>query len=78
MDKEQAKIFNLNSEFIVEIINPCEHIGTQQGQIYRAKRYSLDPSKVTLLQRLTDKSRKPIGKDPMCNEYLSNVKILID
>lgn len=62
---------------IVEILKSDERLGLKKGQIFEAKRYWLDPiSKVTLLRRLTKKDRKPIGKVPMCNQYLSEVKIL--
>lgn len=77
MNAEQLKIIETKPEFIVKIKKSCESTGVQEGQIYKAKRYWLDSSKVTLLQRLTDKSRKPIGKSPDCNEYLNNVEILL-
>lgn len=62
---------------IVEILKTDERIGVKKGQIYEAKRYWLDPNeKVTLLKRLSKKDRMPIGKEPNCNEYLCNVKII--
>lgn len=62
---------------IVEILKDDPRLGIKKGQIYEAERYWLDPySKVTLLQRLTKRSRKPVGGDPSCNQYRSEVKIL--
>ena len=63
---------------IVEILKDCKHTGIKSGQIYRAKTYEIDPSKVTLLRRLTKKDRREIGKEPMCNEYKCNVRVLDD
>ena len=62
---------------IIEILKTCIHTGVKKGQIYKAEPYRLDPGlKVTLLRRLTKKDRREIGKDPDCNEYRYNVKIL--
>jgi hypothetical protein len=62
---------------IIQILKKDERTGVKKGDIYLAKRYYLDPmEKVTLITRLTKKDRKPIGKDPDCNEYIHNVKIL--
>lgn len=62
---------------IVEILKSDERTGVKKGQIYEAKRYWLGPnSKVTLLRRLTKKDRRPIGKEPNCNEYFHNVKVI--
>jgi hypothetical protein len=62
---------------VVEILKDDERFKIKAGQLFEAKRYWLDPtSKVTLLRRLTKKDRKPIGKDPECNQYLSNVRML--
>jgi hypothetical protein len=62
---------------IVEILKDDIRFNIKAGQIFEAKRYWLDPtSKVTLLRRLTKKDRKPIGKCPECNQYISDVKIL--
>ena len=63
---------------IVEILKSCKQTGIRKGQVYKAKRYALDPSKVTLLKRIKKKDGSEMGKDPMCNEYVSNVRILTD
>ena len=61
----------------VEILKDCKRTGVRKGQIYEAIPYWLDPNyKVSLLRRLTKKDRKPIGKEPNCNEYLHNMKVL--
>lgn len=51
------------------------------GEVYYAKRYSHDPfEKITLYYQVDSKSHKKIkaqyGTEPLCNEYLVNVKIL--
>ena len=62
---------------IVEILETCTHTGIKKGHIYKAEVYRYSPDdKVTLLQRLTKKDRRPIGKDPECNEYRTNIKII--
>lgn len=61
---------------VVEILNTDERTGVKSGQIYKAEKYWLDPEKVTLLRRLTKKDRKPIGKEPLVNEYMCNVRVL--
>ena len=62
---------------IIEILKHDERFKIKAGQLFEAVRYWVDPtSKVTLLRRLTKKDRKPIGKNPECNQYLSNVRIL--
>ena len=55
---------------IVEILKTDERLGIKSGQLYEAKKYWLDPDKVTLLRRLTKKERKPIGKEPLINQYI--------
>jgi hypothetical protein len=63
---------------IVEILKTDLRLGLKAGDHYKAEPYSLDPKqKVTLLRKLTKKERKPIGKYPMCNQYLSEVKIIL-
>ncbi|BAP30112.1 uncharacterized protein CHSO_1075 [Chryseobacterium sp. StRB126] len=61
----------------VELLITEERFGIKEGQIFSAEKYSLDPGKVTLKQRL-NKDGKPIGKPVMCNEYLHNVRIIED
>ncbi|MEN5308773.1 hypothetical protein ABE425_14750 [Chryseobacterium cucumeris] len=61
----------------VKLLITEKRLGIKEGQIFSAEKYSLDPGKVTLKQRL-DKSGKPVGKPVMCNEYLCNVIILED
>ena len=68
----------LFSDMIVEILKSDDRLGVKKGQIYKAKIYLLDPDKVTLLRRLTKKDRKPVGKEPMVNQYLSEVSVLND
>lgn len=60
---------------IVEILKTDIRFGLKKGQLYNAKTYSVDPSKVTLLNRVT-KAGRHMKKNPMCNEYCSNVKIV--
>jgi len=61
---------------IVEILKTDKRLGVKAGQIYQAEKYWLDPDKVTLLRRLTKKERKPIGKEPLVNQYTSDVRVL--
>lgn len=61
----------------VELLITEERFGIKAGQLFSAEKYPLDPNKVTLKHRL-NKKRKPVGKPVMCNEYLSNVRILED
>ncbi len=62
---------------IVQIKKTDSRFGLKVGQIYDADPYWLDPSsKVTLKRRLTKKDRKPIGKEPGCNVYRSEVEII--
>lgn len=79
MTKEQIDVFQNQKRFKVEIVNGDENIRTKKGQIYLAMRYWLDPnSKVSLITRLTKKDHKPIGLPPQCNEYLHNIKIIVE
>jgi hypothetical protein len=62
---------------IVEILKDDERFGLKKGQLYEAKRYWLDPQeKVTIIKRVTKKDLRPIGKERLCNQYVSNVKIV--
>lgn len=62
---------------IVEILENDERFEIKKGQLFEAKRYWLEPQeKVTLLKRVTKKDLKPIGKEVLCNQYISNVKII--
>lgn len=62
---------------ILEILENDERFNIKKGQLFEAKRYWLDPQeKVTLLKRVTKKDLKPMGKEVLCNQYFSNVKII--
>lgn len=62
---------------IVEILKTDKRLGIKKGQWYVAKPYSFDPEfKISLLYRITKKSLQKIGKDPMCNQYREEIKIL--
>ena len=61
---------------IVEILEDQPRLGLKKGHLYNATPYWLDPSeKVTLLNRVS-KSGRHFKKDPMCNQYRSEVKII--
>jgi len=56
----------------VEIVRACNRIGTNDGDIFEAVRYDLEPlSKVTLLHRID-----PPGEWEMSNEYIHNIKFI--
>jgi hypothetical protein len=61
---------------IVEILNTNKELKVRKGQWYVAKSYWIDPDKVTLIQRISKKNLRNIGKEPMCNQYKSEVKVL--
>jgi len=61
---------------IVEILNNDKRFSIRKGFLFEAEIYSLDPSKIILLQRLRKSDKKPIGKIKMCNQYRNDVKIL--
>jgi hypothetical protein len=61
---------------IVEILKTDKQLKVRKGHWYIAKTYWIDPEKVTLLQRISKTNLRSIGKDPMCNQYRSEVKIL--
>lgn len=54
----------------VRIKETDNRLGVKAGEIYKAKRYWLDPDKITLL------AREPDGYDPCCNQYKHEVEIL--
>ena len=54
----------------VEILKTDERLGIKEGEVYKAVRYALDSSKVSLLERIPD------GYEPECNQYLDEVKVL--
>jgi hypothetical protein len=59
---------------IVEILEDQPRLGLKKGHWYRAKAYWVDPSsKWTLINRVS-KSGRDFKKDPMCNQYRSQVK----
>ena len=62
---------------IVEILIDQPRLGLKKGHRYKAKPYFLDPSKVTLLNRVS-KNGKDFKKDPSCNQYRSGVLIIKD
>ena len=51
----------------VKILKTDDRLGIKEGEIYKAKRYHLDPEKVSLIARETD------GYDPCCNQYFNEV-----
>jgi len=56
----------------VKILETSERLGVKKGGIYKAQRYTYDPTeKVTLL------SREPDGYDPGCNQYVNEVAFWI-
>ena len=61
---------------IVELMKTNHGLGIKKGYYYKAEPYWLDPSKVTLLRRVTKNDLREIGKPPECNQYRHNVKIL--
>ena len=60
---------------IVEITHTQERLGLKKGQRYVAKPYPIDPSKVTLANRVT-KSGRLMKRMGDCNQYKSEVKII--
>ena len=57
-------------EVEVMILKDDKRIGIMRGEIYKARRYHLDPhEKVSLIERISD------GYEPCCNEYIYNVAI---
>lgn len=56
----------------IKILKTNERLGVKEGEIYKAQRYTYDPTeKVTLL------SREPDGYDPECNQYVCEVAFWI-
>lgn len=56
----------------VKILKTDDRLGVVEGEIYIAKRYSMDPQcKVSLVARECD------GHDPECNQYIEEVAIEI-
>lgn len=53
----------------VKILKTDTQLGVVKGEVYIAIPYWLDPSKVTLIERIPD------GYDPCCNQYLSEVEV---
>ena len=51
----------------VQILKTDKRLGVKAGEVYEARRYLLDPDKVTLDRRVPD------GYDPCCNQYLHEV-----
>jgi hypothetical protein len=63
---------------IVEILKTDKRLKVRKGHWYVAEPYFVDPAtKVTLLSRITKKTLQRFGKDPMCNQYRSEVKIIM-
>jgi len=54
----------------VQIITTDKRLGIKKGEVYNARTYSYDPSKVTLLSRIPD------GYDPSCNQYKADVEVI--
>lgn len=54
----------------VKILKTDDRLGVKEGEIYEARRYWLDPEKITLDARIPD------GYDPCCNQYSKDVLIL--
>jgi len=54
---------------IVEVKKSDKSLGIKKGEVYFGATYPYD-SKCTLLARLPD------GRDPQCNQYWSDVRIL--
>jgi len=61
---------------IVEILETDKNLGIAKGSWYRAKTYMGDPSKISLLRRLSKKTLQPMGKCIICNQYRSEVDII--
>lgn len=61
---------------IVEILKTDKAHNLKIGDLYEAETYSIDPSKVTLLYKLTKKNHKRTKKQKNYNQYLSEIKIL--
>jgi len=62
---------------IVEIKKTDEHFGIRKGQWYAGESYQIDPSKITLLYRISKKTLERIGKrEVICNQYKSDIKVL--
>lgn len=63
---------------IVEILKTDKRLGLRKGHRYAGNPYELDPeTKITLLYRISREGRR-FKRDPMCNVYRSEVKILRD
>ena len=56
----------------VKILKTDQRLGIKKDEIYNAAIYSLDPSKVILYSRIPD------GYDPCCNQYISEIEILVE
>jgi len=62
---------------IVEILKDDKDFKIRKGFKFKAEVYAYDPSKITLIQRIT-KNGKLVGERYRCNQYRSNVKIIGD
>lgn len=62
---------------IVEIKKTDGSLGIRKGQWYAGEPYQIDPSKITLLYRISKKTLARIGKKVViCNQYKSDINIL--
>lgn len=61
---------------IVELLQDEPRFGLKKGWLYNAKVYGLDPSKVTILNRVKKKDHSPFKKEIYVNEYRKNIKII--
>lgn len=59
---------------IVEILQTQPRLGLRKGQRFQAEPYWVDPSKVTLKNRIT-RSGRVLKRTGDCNQYRNEIKI---
>lgn len=60
---------------IVELLKSDRMLGVSKGQRFIAQTYPTDPSKITLVWRVS-KTGRIFKKNVMCNQYRTDVKII--